>query len=63
MNADIMFADRRRTVVESGSGALEVIVPDADARCDGQATGIRIHWPSGIIIRRSSSISSVRVLG
>lgn len=31
MNADIMFADRRRTVVESGSGALEVIVPDADA--------------------------------
>ena len=31
MNADIMLADRRRTVVESGSGALEVIVPDADA--------------------------------
>lgn len=31
MNADIMFADRRRTVVESGSGALEVIVPDVDA--------------------------------
>lgn len=31
MNADIMFADRRRTVAESGSGALEVIVPDAEA--------------------------------